>query len=118
MSGLLALSGLSALSGLAAGFQRLWLDMSNLSALSGLAAGFQRRWPDMSGPDPDMFEFLTPQQLDSLEGYKRPTCLSSMVDHSFHIINTLRYSLELLTSLLQALFKSKLPTRDLRLTLE
>jgi hypothetical protein len=41
-----------------------------------------------------------------------------MVDHSFHIANTLKCSLELPTSLLQASFKSKFPMRDLRLTLE
>jgi hypothetical protein len=72
----------------------------------------------MFGPDLDMSGVLTPQRLDSLGGYKRPLRLSSMVGHSFHIANTLRHSLELPTSLLQASFKSKLPTRDLRLTLE
>jgi hypothetical protein len=51
-------------------------------------------------------------------GYKRLPHLSSTVGHSFHIANTLRHSLELLTSLLQASFKSKLPRWDLRLTLE
>jgi hypothetical protein len=49
-----------------------------------------------------MFGFLTPQQLDSLGGYKRPPRLSITVGHSFHIANTLRHSLELPTSLLQA----------------
>jgi hypothetical protein len=58
-------------------------------------------------PDLDMSGFLTPQQLDSLGGYKSPPCLSSMVGHSFHITNTLLYSLELPPSLLQASFKSK-----------
>jgi hypothetical protein len=33
---------------------------------------------------------------------KAPSCLSSMVDHSVQLINTLRHSLELSTSLLQA----------------
>jgi hypothetical protein len=41
-----------------------------------------------------------------------------MVGHLFHIVNTLRHSLKLLTSLLQDSFKSKLPRRDLSLTLE
>jgi hypothetical protein len=72
----------------------------------------------MSGPDPDMSGFLTPQGVDSLEGYTRPPRLSSTVGHSFHIANTLRHSLVLLTSLLQALFKSNIPSRDLSLTLE
>jgi hypothetical protein len=44
---------------------------------------------------------------------KGPSCLSSTVGHSFHLSNTLRHSLELPTSLLQASFKSKLPRRDL-----
>jgi hypothetical protein len=69
-------------------------------------------------PDPDMSGFLIPQQLDSLGGYKRPPHLSSMVDHLFHIVNTLRHSLELSTTLLQASFKSKLHRRDLSLSLE
>jgi hypothetical protein len=79
--------------------------------ISDSQAGFQRGWLDMSG-------FLTPQWLHSLGGYKRPPDLSSMVGHSFHIANTLRHYLELPTSLLQASFKSKLPRRDLSLTLE
>jgi hypothetical protein len=66
-----------------------------------------------------MSKFLTPQWLDPLraaiKGHPR---LSSTVVHSFHIANTLRHSLELTTSLLQASFKSKLPMRDLRLTFE
>jgi hypothetical protein len=51
-------------------------------------------------------------------GYKRSPHLSSMGDHSFHIANTLRHSLELSTSLLQASFKSKYSMEDLRLTFE
>jgi hypothetical protein len=65
-----------------------------------------------------MSEFLTPQWLDSLGGYKRPQRLSNTVGHSFHIAKTLRHSLELSTSLLQVSFKSKLPRRYLSLTLE
>jgi hypothetical protein len=65
-----------------------------------------------------MFSFLTPQRLDSFGGYKSPPRLSSTVDHSIHIANTLRHTLELPTSLLQASFKFKLPRRYLRLTLE
>jgi hypothetical protein len=60
----------------------------------------------------------TPMARFSWGGYKRLPRLSSMVGHSFHIINTLRHSLELPTSLLQASFKSKLLRRDLSLTLE
>jgi hypothetical protein len=56
-----------------------------------------------------MSGFLTPQRLDSLGDYKRPPRLSSTVGHLFHLANTLRYSLELPTSLLLASFKSKLP---------
>jgi hypothetical protein len=46
------------------------------------------------------------------------SCLSSPVDHSVQLTNTLRHFLELQTSLPQAPFKSKLPRRDLSLTLE
>jgi hypothetical protein len=53
-------------------------------------------------PDSDMSRFLTPPRLDSLGGYKRTPHLSSTVDHSFHIANTLRHSLEFPISLLQA----------------
>jgi hypothetical protein len=63
---------------------------------------------------------LTPEWADSLGGlYKSPPpCLSSPVGHSVQHGNTLRQSLELPTSLLQASFKSKLTRRDLSLTLE
>jgi hypothetical protein len=47
-----------------------------------------------------------------------PPRLSIRVGHSFQLTNTLRHSLELPTSLLQDSFKSKLPMRDLSLTLE
>jgi hypothetical protein len=55
-----------------------------------------------------------------LGGYKRPptSYLSSLVGHSVQLVNTLRQSLELQTSLPQAPFKSKVPRRDLSLTLE
>jgi hypothetical protein len=49
-----------------------------------------------------MSGFLTSQRLDSLGAIKDPPHLSSMVGHSSHIANTLRHSLELPTSLLQA----------------
>jgi hypothetical protein len=38
------------------------------SDISGPQAEFQRGWSDMSGPDLDMFGFLTPQRLDFLRG--------------------------------------------------
>jgi hypothetical protein len=75
-------------------------DMSTLSALSRVKA---QNWtcpvPWLSSrevgrtyptSDPDMSESLTPQLLDSLGGYKRLSCLSSQVDHSFHLTNTLK----------------------------
>jgi hypothetical protein len=49
---------------------------------------------------------------------KGPPCLSSRVDHSVQLANTLSHSLELPTCLLQASLKSKLSRRDLILTLE
>jgi hypothetical protein len=84
----------------------------------GPQATFQRGLTGMSSPplpDPDMSGFLTPERLYSLGSTPR---LSRMADHLFHIANTLIYSLELPTSLLQASFISKLSRRDLRLTLE
>jgi hypothetical protein len=67
-----------------------------------------------------MSESVTPQWVDSLGGgYKSlPPRLSSLVGHSVQLTNTLRHSLEIPTSLLQASFKSKFPGRDLSLTLE
>jgi hypothetical protein len=121
MSGLSALFDLSTLSGLAVGFQRLWSDMSGLSVLSGLPVGFQRRWPDMSGPQlGHVWVSDTPTTIFSLGAIKYPPCLSSTVGHSFHIVNTLKHSLELPASLLQALYRRSLYVcyRDLRLTFE
>jgi hypothetical protein len=73
----------------------------------------------MSGPRPGHVRVSdTPMARLSWEAIKGLPRLSSTVDHLFRIANTLRHSLELPTSLLQASFKSKLPRRDLRLTLE
>jgi hypothetical protein len=44
--------------------------------------------------------------------------LFNLIGHPFYLANTLKHSLELPTLLLQASFKSKLPMRDLSLTLE
>jgi hypothetical protein len=49
---------------------------------------------------------------------KGPPHISILVGHLFQLVNTLRHSLGLPTSLLQASFKSKLPRRDLSLTVE
>jgi hypothetical protein len=130
------MSSLSALSGSVAGFQWLWLDMSNpksgrvrpnpipqqLSSgrdISDPQAGFQRGWPDMFDPRPRHVRVSdNPTPRFSWGAIKGPPRLSSSVGHSIHIANTLRHSLQLPTSLLQASFKSKLPRRDLSLTLE
>jgi hypothetical protein len=73
----------------------------------------------MSGPWPGHVRVSdTPMAKLSWGAIKGPSCLSSTIGHSFHIINTLRHSFELSTSLLQDLFKFNLPRRDLRLTLE
>jgi hypothetical protein len=97
-------------------------DLSALSqvttAISGFLAGFRRWWPDMSGPWLRYVRVSDTQQLDFLEGYKKPSRLSSRIGHSFHLTNTLKHYLDLSTSLLQASFKSKLLRRDLSLTLE
>jgi hypothetical protein len=71
--------------------------------ISGPQAGFQRGLPDMSDPWPrHVWVFDTPTARFSWGDIKVPPHLSSTVDHSFHIANTLRNSLELPTSLLQA----------------
>jgi hypothetical protein len=84
-------------------------DMPGISALSRVTQpypasqlGSRDGGRTCSTLDPDMSGFMTPQRLDSLGGYKMPPRLSSMVVHSFHLANTLRHSLELPTSLLQA----------------
>jgi hypothetical protein len=60
----------------------------------------------------------TPNEQLPLRAIKGPPRRFNLVGHSFQLANTLRRSLELPTSLLQASFKSKLPRRDLSLTLE
>jgi hypothetical protein len=49
---------------------------------------------------------------------KDPSRLSSRVGHSVKLVITLRHHFELPTSLLKTSFKSKLPMRDLSITLE
>jgi hypothetical protein len=120
------MSGLSALSCSLSGFQRSNPDMSNLSALSrvtkalsGFLAGFQRQLTDMSSPQfGHVWISDTPTARFPWRAIKGPPCLSSRVGHSVQLANTLRHSLELPTCLVQASFKSKLPRRDLSLTLE
>jgi hypothetical protein len=73
----------------------------------------------MSDPQPGHVRvFDTPTAIFSCRAIKGPPRLSSKVGHLVHIANTLRHSLVLPTSLLQASFKSKLSRRDLSLTLE
>jgi hypothetical protein len=73
----------------------------------------------MSGPRPGHVQISdTPTARFSWGAIKGPPCLSSSVGHLIYIANTLRHSLELPTSLLQASFKSKLHRRDLSITLE
>jgi hypothetical protein len=116
----------SDISGSLSRFQRSSSDMSGLSALSrvtpalfGFLAGFQRWCSDMSDPRPVHFRVSdTPTARFPCGAIKGPPRLSIRVGHSVQLANTLRLSLELLTSLLQVSFKSKLPRRDLSLTLE
>jgi hypothetical protein len=87
--------------------------------ISDTQAGFQTRLLDISGPRPEHVRMPdTPTARFPWGAIKVPPYLSSLVGHSFQLVNTLRYSLELSTSLLQASFKSKLPKRDLSPTLE
>jgi hypothetical protein len=73
----------------------------------------------MSGPRSRHVQVSdTPTVRFSWGAIKGPPRISSMVGYSFDIANTLRHSLELPTSLLQASFKFNLPMRDLSLTLE
>jgi hypothetical protein len=114
------------ISGSLSGFQRSSPDMSGLSALSRVTpalssflAGFQRWCSDMSDPRSVHFRISdTPTARFPCGAIRGPPRLSIRVGHSVQLANTLRLSLELLTSLLQASFKSKLPRRDLSLTLE
>jgi hypothetical protein len=113
-------------------FQRLWQDMSDpqvrhvrplsiiwplsiirlSSRVSETVAGHVRPRPG------HVLVSNIPTTRFSWGAIKGPPCHSSTVGHSFYIANTLRHSLELPTSLLQASFKSKLSRRDSRLTLE
>jgi hypothetical protein len=73
----------------------------------------------MSGPRPEHVQVSdTSNGQIPLGAIKDPPCLSSLVGHSVQLANTLRYYIELQTSPAQALFKSKLPRRDLSLTHE
>jgi hypothetical protein len=99
-------------------------DMSGLSALSGVKSlgpdisspysRFQRQVSNMSG---HVRVSDTPTARFPCGAIKGPPRISSLVGHSVQLTNTLRHSLELPTSLLQGSFKSKLPIRDLSLTL-
>jgi hypothetical protein len=86
-------------------------------ALSDFLAGFQRRWPvrPLTQTCPGFWHLMARFPWGTIKGPQR---LSHRVGHSVQLANTLRHSLELSTSLLQASFKSKLPMRDLSLTLE
>jgi hypothetical protein len=89
--------------------------------ISSPQAEFQRGWPDVSGLRPEHVRISdTPTARFSWGGgaIKGLTCLSSTRGHPVHIANTLKHSLELPTSHLQASFKSKLSRRDLSLILE
>jgi hypothetical protein len=71
--------------------------------MSGPQTNFQRGVSDMSGPRPGHVQVSdTPTARFSRGAIKGPPYLSSTVDHSFHIANTLRHSIELPT------FSSKL----------
>jgi hypothetical protein len=87
--------------------------------ISGPQASFQRSWPDMSSPRPGhVWISNTSTARFSWGAIKDTPHLSSTVGHLFHIVNNLRHSLELPNFLLPASLKSKIPRRDLSLTLE
>jgi hypothetical protein len=86
--------------------------------ISGPQARLQRGWSDMSDTWPGHVRVSDTTTHKFSWGAIKGSCLSNTVGHSFYIANTLRHPLELPTSLLQAPFKSKLPMRDLGLTLE
>jgi hypothetical protein len=72
----------------------------------------------MAGPRPGHIRVSDTPTARFSWAIKGPPRLSSMIGYSFYIANTLRHSLELPSSLLQASFKSMLSRRDLNLTLE
>jgi hypothetical protein len=93
-------------------------QLSSRPDISGPQAGFQRGWSDMFSLWSGHVQVSnTPTARFSWGDIKGSPRLSSSTWHSIHIANTLRHSLELPTSLLQASFKFKLK-RDLSLTLE
>jgi hypothetical protein len=81
--------------------------------ISAPQAGFQSSWPDMSGPRPrHVWVSDTPMARFSWGAIKGPPRLSSTVGHLFHIATIWD------TLLSSQPLSSKLPRRDLRLTLE
>jgi hypothetical protein len=126
--------GFSALSGFLSGFHRPNSDMSGpqpyQASYPRLPQSYQASYPRLPhliwllSQVPEMVTghvwVSDTQRLDFLRGWaiKGPPRHSNKVDHSVQLVKSLIYSLELSTSLLQASFKSKLPMRDLSLTLE
>jgi hypothetical protein len=122
-----------ALSDFLAGFQRPNPNMSGsqsehvwpIHLISGFPSLIQllSRVPEMvighvRPPTQTCPGFWYPMARFSWGAIKGLTHLSSRVGHSVQLVNTLRHTLELPTSLLQASFRSKLPRRDLSLTFE
>jgi hypothetical protein len=126
---------LSALSGFLSRFQRPNSDMSGpqpyQASYPRLPQPYQASYPRL----PHLIRLLSQvpemvvghvwvsdtQRIDFLRGggaIKGLPHHSNKVGHSVQLVKSLIYSLELSTSLLQASFKSKLPMRDLSLTLE